>query len=72
MSDLSLVPELAIAAAPKPVGEIGGSVPKRGSSGSSDGSGSRAKPPQPVDLTVPAGIDVVAVTGPNTGARAGL
>ncbi|PSC69703.1 endonuclease 2 [Micractinium conductrix] len=69
MSDLSLVPELAIAAAPKPVGEIGGSVPKRGSSGSSDGSGSRAKPPQPVDLTVPAGIDVVAVTGPNTGGK---
>lgn len=54
------------------MGEVGSSAPKPGSKGGnsspdSAGSSSKAKRPQPVDLTVPAGVSVVAVTGPNTG-----
>ncbi|KAL4458289.1 hypothetical protein ABPG75_013154 [Micractinium tetrahymenae] len=75
LAELALVPELAAAANPKPIGEVGGSAPKRGGKGGSSddadagSSGSRPKPPQPVDLTVPSGVSVVAVTGPNTGGK---
>ena len=67
LADLALVPELAAAAAPKPTGEVGGSVPPKGSSsGSSGGDGGKAaRLPQPVDMVVPMGVGVVAVTGAN-------
>ena len=73
LAGLSLIPELAAAAAPKPVGEVGSSTPRRSSKGDgeagSSSSEAQAKPklPQPTDLMVPAGVEVVAVTGPNTG-----
>ena len=70
LAGLSLVPELAAAAAPKPVGEVGSSTPRRSTkadSGASSEAKAQAKPPQPTDLMVPAGVEVVAVTGPNTG-----
>ena len=73
MAGLSLIPELAAAAAPKPAGEVGSSTPRRSSKGdgnacsSSSEAKAQAKLPQPTDLMVPAGVEVVAVTGPNTG-----
>ena len=63
LADLALVPELAAAAAPKPTGEIGGSVPPKGSSSSGSGGSKAARLPQPVDMVVPVGVGVVAVTG---------
>jgi DNA mismatch repair protein MutS2 len=80
LSGLALVPELAAAATPKPSGAVGSSMPRRGAKGASaakagdatapaEGSTVRPAPPQPVDLQVPAGVRVVAVTGPNTGGK---
>ena len=78
LAGLSLVPELAAAAAPKPIGEVGSSLPKRGKQGAAEAAAAAAasaaaskaaRLPQPTDLTVPPGVRVVAVTGPNTGGK---
>ena len=64
-----------MAASPAPIGSDVSSS-KRGKGGvaegskdSSSSSSSRPAPPRPVDLTVPPGVTVVAVTGPNTGGK---
>eukprot|EP00887_Chlorella_sp_A99_P006230 scaffold3.g6230.t1 len=70
LTGLSLVPELAAAAVPAFLASIAISSSDSDDAGASSGEGGPAHaPPQPVHMVVPAGVSVVAVTGPNTGGK---
>lgn len=68
LSGLALVPELAAASVPAPLSASSSGSRSKGAAASGS-TNSLPPPPQTVDLSVPAGVKLVAVTGPNTGGK---